>query len=127
MEALHLPRSVPLRSPAPPPTALDVSIRRQGDVVELALAGDLDLATAHVLREAMTWLRFAQAPGQTIVIDTRSLDFVAVAGYRALRAAMVRADGTPDPGVACIVGPVVARFESALGAALAGGGGSRSA
>jgi anti-anti-sigma factor len=122
MEALHLPRNVPLRSPAPPPATLDMSISRRGDVVELALAGDLDLATAHILREAMTWLHFAQTPGQTIVIDTRSLEFVAVAGYRALRAAMVRTDGTPDPGVACIVGPVVARFESVLGSALAGSG-----
>ena len=36
---------------------LDMSIRRRGDVVELALAGDLDLATVHLLREAMTWLQ----------------------------------------------------------------------
>jgi anti-anti-sigma regulatory factor len=96
-------------------------IRRRGDVVELALAGDLDLATAYLLRDAMTWLRFAQEPGQTIVIDTRSLAFVAVAGYRALRAALLRPGGVPDPGVVCIVGPVVARFESALRTALADG------
>jgi anti-anti-sigma factor len=145
METLHLPGSAPPRPPASPPTTrpprqphppppppswgggaralagvLDVSIHRRGDVVELALAGDLDLATAHILREAITWLRFTQELGQTIVVDTRSLDFVAVAGYRALLAALVRPDGVPDPAVVCIVGPVVARFESALGAALAG-------
>lgn len=103
-----------------PAGVLDMSIRRRGDVVELALAGDLDLATAHLLREAMTWLRFTQERGQTIVIDTRPLGFVAAAGYRALRAALVRPNGLPDPDVVCIVGPVVARFESAVGTALAG-------
>ena len=43
-----------------PPGALDVSIRRRDHVIELSLAGDLDLATAHRLREAMAWLRFTQ-------------------------------------------------------------------
>jgi hypothetical protein len=106
-----------------PAGLLDMSIRRRGDVVELALAGDLDLATVHVLREAMTWLRFTQERGQAIVIDTQALDFVAVAGYRALRAELVQPGGAPDPKVTCIVGPVIARFESALGTALAQSGG----
>jgi anti-anti-sigma factor len=104
-----------------PPGVLDVSIRRRDHVVELGLAGDLDLATAHRLREAMTWLRFTLDRDQTIVIDTRALDFVAVAGYRALRAELVGPDGVPDRSVVCITGPVITRFESALGTALASG------
>jgi hypothetical protein len=104
-----------------PPGVLDLSIRRCDHVIELGLAGDLDLATAHCLREAMAWLRFTQKRDQTIVIDTRALDFVAVAGYRALRAELVGPDGLPDPSVVWIVGPVITRFESALGTALANG------
>ena len=104
-----------------PPGVLDVSIRRRDHVVELGLAGDLDLATAHLLREAIAWLRFTQERDQTIVVDTRGLDFVAVAGYRALRAELVGPDGAPDRSVVCITGPVITRFESALGTALASG------
>lgn len=98
---------------------LDVSIRRHDRVVEIALAGDLDLATAPRLREAMTWLRFSRDPGQTIVIDTRRLEFIAAAGYRALRAELVGPDGSADPSVACIDGRAVARLESAISASRA--------
>jgi anti-anti-sigma regulatory factor len=100
---------------------LDLSIRRGDRVVELGLSGDLDLATASRLREAIAWLRFSRERDQTIVIDTRHLDFVAVAGYRALRAALVAPDGSPDPSVVCIDGPVVARLESAITASRTSG------
>jgi hypothetical protein len=117
----------------PPPGTLDVSIRRRGDVIELGLAGDLDMATAPRLGEALALARdmaTAPRPGEataghcsgrshaaTIVIDTSDVDFMAAAGYRALQAALVGPDGLWDPRVACIVGPAVARLEAAISAA----------
>jgi hypothetical protein len=104
---------------APPPASgtLDLSIRRRGAVIELGLAGDLDMATAPRLGEAMAWLRFSRGPAATIVIDTSDVDFIAAAGYRALQAALVGPDGLWDPRVALIVGPAVARIEAAIVAA----------
>jgi hypothetical protein len=87
-------RSAPRR---PRPGTLDLSINRRGPVIELGLTGDLDMATAPRLGEAMAWLRFSRGPAATIVIDTSDLDFVAAAGYRAQLAALVGPDGRPDP------------------------------
>jgi anti-anti-sigma factor len=107
--------------PGPPrrprPGALDMSIHRRGGVVELGLAGDLDMATAPRLGQAMAWLQFSRDPAATIVIDTTDLDFVAAAGYRALQAALVGPAGRQDPRIALIVGPAVARLEAAISAA----------
>jgi hypothetical protein len=100
----------------PPPGTLDLSIRRRGGVIELGLAGDLDMATAPRLGEAMAWLRFSRGHASTIVIDTSDVDFIAAAGYRALQAALVGPDGLWDPRVVLIVGPAVARLEAALSA-----------
>ena len=100
-----------------PPGTLDLSIRRRGAVIELGLAGDLDMATAARLGEAMAWLRFSRGPAATIVIDTSDVDFIAAAGYRALQTALVGPDGLWDPRVALIVGPAVARIEAAISAA----------
>jgi hypothetical protein len=52
------------------------------------------------------------------VIDTSGLDFIAAAGYRALRAALVGPDGLWDARVILIVGPAVARLEAAVSAAV---------
>jgi anti-anti-sigma factor len=101
----------------PPPGTLDLSIQRRGGVIELGLAGDLDMATASRVGEAMAWLRFSRDPAATIVIDTRDLDFVAAAGYRALQAALVGPDGRKDPHIVLIVGPAVARLDAAISAA----------
>ncbi len=103
----------------PPPGMLALSIQRQGSVIELGLSGDLDMATAPRLGEAMAWLRFSSCPATTIVIDTSDVDFIAAAGYRALRAALVGPNGLWDPRVALIVGPAVARLEAAISAASA--------
>jgi hypothetical protein len=101
----------------PPPGTLDLSIRRHGTIIELGLAGDLDMATAPRIGEAMAWLRFSSDPGTTIVIDTTCVAFIAAAGYRALEAARVGPNGLWDSNVALIVGPAVARLEVAISAA----------
>lgn len=103
----------------PPPGTLELSIRRRGAVIELGLAGDLDMATAPRLGEAMAWLRFSRDPAATIVIDTSNVAFIAAAGYRALQGALVGPNGLWDPRVALVVGPAVARFEAAITAASA--------
>jgi hypothetical protein len=102
-----------------PPGMLGLWIRRRGAVVDLGVSGDLDMATASRLEDAMTWLRFSCGPATTIVIDTSDVDFVAAAGYRALQAALVGPNGLWDPHVALIVGPAVARLEAAISAASA--------
>jgi anti-anti-sigma factor len=99
-----------------PPGLLGLSIERRGSVIDLGFSGDLDMATAPRLREAMAWLRLSSGPGTTIVIDTSDVDFVAAAGYRALQAALAGPNGLRDPGVALILGPAVARLEAAISA-----------
>lgn len=99
-----------------PPSTLDLSIRRRGAVIELGLSGDLDMATAPRVREAMAWLRFSRGARPTVVIDTTDLAFISTGGYRALQAAQVGANGLWDPRVALIVGPAVARLEAAISA-----------
>jgi anti-anti-sigma factor len=103
----------------PPPGMLAMSIQRRGGVVELRLSGDLDMATAPRLREAMVWLRFGSDPTTTIVIDTSDIEFVAAAGYRALQAALVGPNGLWDPRVVLVVGSAVARLEAAVAATVA--------
>ena len=100
----------------PPPGTLVVSVERRGAVVALELAGELDMATAPRVGEAMAWLRAGTRPRTTIVIDTTGVDFIAAAGYRALRAALVGPEGVWSR-VALIVGPAVARLEAAISAA----------
>jgi hypothetical protein len=75
------------------------------------------MATAPRLGEAMAWLRFSRGRAATIVIDTSDVDFIAAAGYRALKAALVGPDGLWDPRVVLIVGPTVARIEAAISSA----------
>jgi anti-anti-sigma factor len=101
----------------PPPGTLVVSVERRGAVVALDLSGELDMATAPRLRKAMARLRASTGPRTTIVIDTTGVDFIAAAGYRALRAALVGPNAVWDARVALIVGPVVARLEAAISAA----------
>jgi hypothetical protein len=101
----------------PPPSTLDLSIRRRGAVIELGLAGDLDMATGPRVGEALAWLRFSRGPAPTVVIDTSDLAFISAGGYRALQAAQVGPNGLWDPRVALIVGPAVARLEAAISAA----------
>jgi hypothetical protein len=101
-----------------PPGMLGLSIQRRGSVIDLDLSGDLDMATAPRLGEAMAWLRVSSGPRTTIVIDTSDVDFVAAAGYRALQAALVGPNGLWDPRVALIVGPAVARLEAAISASV---------
>jgi hypothetical protein len=110
--------------PRRPPGTLGLSVRRRGALVELGLAGDLDLATAPRLGEAMAWLRCSRGRAPTIVIDTTDLDFVAAAGYHALQEVQVRRDGLWDPRVVLVVGPALARLEAAISAASTPGGGS---
>ncbi len=97
-----------------PPGPLHLSIHRRGAVVELDVSGELDIATAPRLAEAMAWLRLRSCRATTILIDTSDVDFIAAAGYRALVAALVGPDGLWDPRVTLVVGPTVARLEAAI-------------
>lgn len=101
----------------PLPGMLTLSIARRGGVLELGLSGELDMATAPRLGEAMAWLHLSGGPATTVVIDTSDVDFVSAAGYRALQAALVGPHGVWDPRVSLIVGPAVARLEAAISAA----------
>jgi hypothetical protein len=115
------------------PGVLDVSIRLRGNVVEMSLAGPLDMASVPRLGEAMTLARDMASTrrsarqvgtggcrrrhGATIVVDTSDVVLVDSAGYRALQAELVGPNGLWDPGVAWIVGPAVATFEASTCAA----------
>jgi hypothetical protein len=103
-----------------PPGTLHLSIHRRRAVVELHVSGELDIATAPRLAEAMAWLRFRSCPATTILIDTSDVDFIAAAGYRALIAALVGPHGLWDPRVTLVGGPAVARLEAAISSASAG-------
>jgi hypothetical protein len=105
------------RSTGGPSWPKSVSIQQRGAVVELGLSGELDVATAPPLGEAMARLRSGSGRAKTIVIDTSDVDRVAEAGYRALQAALVGPNGVWDPKTALIVGPAVARFEAEVSAA----------
>jgi anti-anti-sigma regulatory factor len=110
------------------PGVLDVSIRRRGNVIELRLAGALDAASAPRFGEAMALARVMASTlhaayravardrrrgrAATIVIDSSDVVDVDASGYQALQDALVGPDGLWDRGVAWIVGPAVARFES---------------
>jgi hypothetical protein len=100
-----------------PAGTIELSIHRRGGVIELDVSGELDMATATRLGEAMAWLRMTTRPATTIVINTTDVDFIAAAGYRALLAALVGPNGLWDRRVALIVGPAVVRLEAAIAAA----------
>jgi anti-anti-sigma factor len=91
---------------------LHLHLKKRDQLVELELAGDLDLASAARLRAAMSWLR--RRYPRTIVVDTRRLDFVDLAGYRALQSTLAGADGHRDPRTVYVVGEVVARLQHHL-------------
>jgi hypothetical protein len=115
------PESITGRSPVAAtrrrsPGTLDLWIHRRGAIVELSLFGELDMATAPRLTQAMAWLRTSSGPATTIVIDTTGVDFLAAAGYHALQAALVGPNGLWDPHVALVLGPVITRFEAAISA-----------
>jgi hypothetical protein len=113
------PAHGPVAAGRAPPGMLGLSIQRRGAVIDLGLSGDLDMATAPRLGDAIAWLRLSSGPATTIVIDTSDVDFIAAAGYRALQAALVGPNGLWDPRVALIVGPAVAKLEAAISAASA--------
>jgi anti-anti-sigma factor len=102
------------------PNGLELHIRPRTHHVELELAGELDLASAPRLKAAMAWLRARDH--RTIVVDTRRLDFVDLAGYRALRSALDGSDGHRDPRTLYVVGAALARLQRHL--AIATGTGS---
>ena len=101
----------------PPPGTLVVSVERRGAVVALALSGAARHGHRPPGRRGDGLAPRRHRPRTTIVIDSTGVDFIAAAGYRALRAALVGPEGVWDARVALIVGPVVARLEAAISAA----------
>jgi anti-anti-sigma factor len=103
------------------PGILDLSIRRWGTVVELALMGDLDGATVHRLDDAVTWLRHSTAGTEIVVVDTTAVCFVSGAGYRAVLRALAAWDDRPGTRVVSIAGAAFERIEAAVAAIAAAG------
>jgi len=103
------------------PGILDLSIRRWGTVVELALVGDLDGATVHRLEDAVTWLRLSTADTEIVVVDTTAVSFVSGAGYRAVHRALAAWDDRPRTRVVSIAGAAFERIEAAVAAIAAAG------
>jgi anti-anti-sigma regulatory factor len=101
------------------PEALSLCVVDRVGHVELRVAGELDMATAPRLIEAVRWLR--RSSDRIVVVDTRAVGFVGVAGDRALRVVLTADDGRRDPQVALVIGPAVARMRTMLTAAGAGG------
>jgi hypothetical protein len=100
---------------AAPPGGLKLTLEPRADAVVLRLAGDLDLATAGRFLAAMAWLR--RRHRRIIVVDTRQLDFIDLAGFRALDASLRGPDGCCDWRIVYVVGDVLARLEAHLAAA----------
>jgi anti-anti-sigma factor len=68
---------------------LRVTAERRGDTVHLLLSGELDIASAHWIEEA---LRDAEAEGPSLIlIDLRELQFMDSTGLRTILAADARA------------------------------------
>lgn len=109
-------------SSAPPSSSIDTSVSDAGLHIEirsdsgpLRLRGDLDLAAAPLLTDAVASYRLRH-PDRHVVIDTSELHFIDVSGLRALQRAMSRPDGTHDPSVVHVAGPAVRRLTAAIGA-----------
>jgi anti-anti-sigma factor len=122
-----VPVSVPVEQEeeqaAPVIGGLQLGLRKRRAAVELTLAGELDLVTAPRLLAAMEWLR--RRYRHVIVVDTRDLEFVDLAGYRAFDACLRDpADGERDPRVVYVVGDALAHLQSIL-AAITGSGSPR--
>lgn len=97
-------------------SGLHLTLQRRQHLVELRLAGDLDLSNANLLTRAMGWLR--RRTSGMIVIDSRDLVFVDLAGYRALNRALDSPDGRRDPRVLHVIGTVVTKLEGYLATAV---------
>jgi anti-anti-sigma regulatory factor len=109
---VHRPQPGDRLGPVRHPDGLHLDLKKRDRLVELELAGDLDLASAGRLDAAMTWLR--RRYPHTIVVDTRRLGFVDLAGYRALQSALTGTDGRRDLRTLYVVGDVVARLQHHL-------------
>jgi anti-anti-sigma factor len=114
---VHRPQRGHRPGPARHVDGLHLHLKKRDRLVELELAGDLDLASAGRLDAAMTWLR--RRYPRTIVVDTRRLDFVDLAGYRALQSALAGPDRRRDLRTLYVVGDVVARLQHHLALATA--------
>lgn len=91
---------------------LVLGLSRRRHAVELGLAGDLDLINVPRFLAAMGWLR--RRTRQVIVVDTRGLDFVDLAGYRAFEASLQDRSGARDPRILYVVGDALARVQLGL-------------
>lgn len=75
---------------ARPPT-LRLEVADDGRGYTLVVVGEIDLTTVNVLEDAVR--RAAEAPSATVVIDLREVDFIDLAGVRAIADAHARLDG----------------------------------
>jgi anti-anti-sigma factor len=116
-----LPAELPPRPPLPAvhPAAgpvvgrvadgLELHTDGLGPALRLHVEGELDAFSAPRLVDAMAWLRRRHDGG--IVLDLHDVSFVDMAGYRAIRRVCCDGDGHPDPRIARVIGPAVAKLE----------------
>ena len=103
----------------PDADGLVLGLSRRSHSVELELAGDLDMVNAPRFLAAMGWLR--RRTRQIIVVDTRRLNFVDLAGYRAFEASLHDRSGARDPRILYVVGDALARVQRAVRAVTSSG------
>lgn len=72
------------------PPLLRVSVARSGDVATIRLDGELDIATAGQVEEAVGHLLESESPPRRIVVDADRLAFVDVSGLAPLTRAAHR-------------------------------------
>jgi hypothetical protein len=99
---------------SPPVELLVVTVRSDGPSgrCELVLRGELDIGGAQRVLDAMAWCR--RRGRGLMVVDTRGLTFIDVAGYRALRQALNCPPGEPAGCSVHRAGPVVIALERHL-------------
>jgi len=68
---------------------LNVTFERQGDAIQLSLSGELDIASAPRIEEALR--QAAQQGPALLLLDLRPLDFMDSTGLRTILAADARA------------------------------------
>lgn len=68
---------------------LDVRIRFNPSLPLVRLSGELDVSSAHLVRDAVASLAAASCPSATVVVDLQRVTFCDVAGLRALEDAAV--------------------------------------
>jgi anti-sigma B factor antagonist len=94
---------------------LDVRIRFDRSLPLVRLSGELDVSSAHLVRDAVASSAAAACPSATVVVDLERVTFCDVAGLRALEDAALALAGDGHEMVLYHVPPTVSRVISLAG------------